>query len=128
MTARKNSGSNPGKSLLNRYQKRNAPLDQKRGAKVTSSMDFSKQNLKSASNLASHEKKAEPEIVSSFASNRVKKQDLARSQVFSVKEQKPTTLIVNKSVDKEEALAGIALLNKHDQAMKRYQRSNSNAS
>ena len=87
MTARKNSGSNPGKSLLNRYQKRNAPLDQKRGGnKVTSSMDFSKQNLKSASNLASHEKKAEPEIVSSFASNRVKKQDLARSQVFSVKE------------------------------------------
>lgn len=34
---------------------------------------------------------------------------------------------MNKNVDREEALAGIELLNKHNEAMKRYQRSNSNA-
>ncbi len=37
-----------------------------------------------------------------------------------MKTAKPSTLIVNKNVDREEALAGIELLNKHNEAMKRY--------
>ena len=54
-------------------------------------------------------------------SNKVKKNELFRSQVFSTKAQKPSTLLVNKDVDRETAMAGIALLNKHEQAMKRYE-------
>ena len=41
--------------------------------------------------------------------------------MFSAKSAKSATLLVNKDVDREEALAGIALLNKHEQAMKRYE-------
>lgn len=57
-------------------------------------------------------------------SNKVKTKDLTRSQVFSVKNQtngRPVTMMVNKDVDQKEALAGIALLNKHEQAMRRYE-------
>ena len=66
--------------------------------------------------------KETPVGLGSLASNKVKTKDLCRSQVFSPKNMaKPTTLIVNKNVDREEALAGIALLNKHEQAMRRYE-------
>ena len=61
-----------------------------------------------------------------MANNKVNKKDLARSQVFSLKnaaanKPQPSSLLVNKHVDREEAMAGLALLNKHEQAMKRYE-------
>lgn len=62
------------------------------------------------------------------AQNKVKKNELFRSQVFSTKNGQPSSvLIVNKEVDREEAMAGIALLNKHEQAMKRYQGAGKNS-
>ena len=51
----------------------------------------------------------------------VKAKDTYHSQDFSVKNQKPPTLMINKECTQDEAMAGIALLNKHDEAMKRYQ-------
>ena len=56
----------------------------------------------------------------SLLSNKVKKQDLVRSQVFSTKTTRGPTLMVNNNVERSEAIAGIALLNKHEEAMKRY--------
>ena len=57
--------------------------------------------------------------------NKVKTKDMYRSQVFPSKSsasgKPPTTLLVNKDVNKDEAMAGIALLDKHEQAMKRYE-------
>ena len=60
-------------------------------------------------------------IVAPTPINKVKTKDVFRSQVFSTKSAKPATLLANKNVDREEALAGIALLSKHEQAMKRYE-------
>ena len=73
------------------------------------------------------EPKAPAPVTPSLLSNKVKTKDLYRSQVFSAKSQKqqqqqpPSTLYVNKNVDPGEATAAIALLNKHEKAMKRYE-------
>lgn len=53
--------------------------------------------------------------------NKVKTKDLYRSQVYSAKNAKSATLLLNKDVDREEQMAGIALLKKHEQALNRYQ-------
>ena len=73
------------------------------------------------------EPKVPAPVTPSLLSNKVKTKDLYRSQVFSAKSQKqqqqqpPSTLYVNKNVDPGEAAAAIALLNKHEKAMKRYE-------
>ena len=44
------------------------------------------------------------------ANNRVKTKDLFRSQVYSAKNAKSATLLLNKDVDREEQIAGLELL------------------
>jgi len=96
-------------------------MDRKRTSKQASSTNDLTQN--SSNPTATASRKDDNALPSSLFSNKVKTKDLYRSQVFSAKNSsgKPSTLIVNPNIDKEEAMAGIALLNKHEQAMKRYE-------
>ena len=53
--------------------------------------------------------------------NKVKTKDLYRPNAYSAKNTKSATLLLNKDVDREEQIAGIALLKKHEQALNRYE-------
>ena len=63
-------------------------------------------------------------VPQSLVSNKVKTKDLFRSQVYSAKNAKSATLLLNKDVDREEQMAGIELLKKHEQALNRYEHTN----
>ena len=105
-------------------------LDKKRKSKQTVSVELlQKANIssanQSATNMSQTLKTQENLATANFLSNKVKTKDLYRSQVFPAKTSNagtkpPTTLLVNKEVNREEAMAGLALLDKHEQAMKRY--------